>query len=169
MKDLHNSGLRGRLACFIEGFLRNRNFCVRLGSYLSDLHEQEMGVPQGSILSVTLFGLKINSIVKAISPGVDCSLYVDDFLICYRSKHIHIRSLQKWMQTVLDEENLKPFVSVQSLLDHHYSDDLTPSVLWTVGWWWEGHPACKKLDVGLLIVMIWLGLCTSYNHHLHHP
>ena len=43
--------------------------------------------PQGSILSVTLFGLKINSVVKAISPGVECSLYVDDFLICYRSKH----------------------------------------------------------------------------------
>ena len=50
-----------------------------------------MDVPQGSILSVTLFGLKINSIIKAISPGgVDCSLYVDDFLICYRSKLIHI-------------------------------------------------------------------------------
>ena len=23
MKDLHNAGLRGRLPCFIEGFLRN--------------------------------------------------------------------------------------------------------------------------------------------------
>ena len=34
--------------------------------------------------------------------------------------------------------------------------------------WWEGHPACKKLDVGLLIVMIWLGLCTSYNSNCHH-
>jgi len=49
-----------------------------------------MGVPQGSILSVTLFCLEINSIVKALCPGVDCSLYVDDFLICYRFKHIHI-------------------------------------------------------------------------------
>jgi len=49
-----------------------------------------MGVPQGSILSVTLFCLKVNSIVKALCPGVDCSLYVDDFLICYRSKYIHI-------------------------------------------------------------------------------
>ena len=39
MKDLHNEGLHGRLPCFIEGFLRNRNFCVRLGSCLSDLHE----------------------------------------------------------------------------------------------------------------------------------
>jgi len=48
MKDLHNAGLRGRLQCFIEGFLRNRNFYVRLGSCIIDLHEQEMGVPQGS-------------------------------------------------------------------------------------------------------------------------
>ena len=38
---------------------------------MSQLYDQEMGVPQGSILSVTLFGLKINSIVKAISPGVN--------------------------------------------------------------------------------------------------
>jgi len=25
----------------------------------------------------------------------------------------------------------------------------------------EGHPACKKLGVGLLVVTIWLELCTS--------
>jgi len=37
----------------------------------------------------------------------------------------------------------------------------------------EGHPACKKLGVGLLVVMIWLELWASYSsschHHLHHP
>ena len=27
----------------------------------------------------------------------------------------------------------------------------------------EGHPACKKLDVGLLVLMIWLELCTTYS------
>jgi len=27
----------------------------------------------------------------------------------------------------------------------------------------KGHPACKKLDVGLLVVMIWLELCTTYS------
>ena len=79
MRDLHNAGLRGRLPLFIENFLKNRQFHVRLGSSHSDLFDQEMGVPQGSILSVTLFGLKINSIIKTISPGVECSLYVDDF------------------------------------------------------------------------------------------
>jgi len=36
----------------------------------------------------------------------------------------------------------------------------------------EGHLACKKLGVGLLVVTIWLLLCMSYSsgchHHLHH-
>jgi len=27
----------------------------------------------------------------------------------------------------------------------------------------EGHPACKKLDVGLQMVVIWLELCTTYS------
>ena len=49
MRDLHNAGLRGRLPLFIESFLKNRQFHVRLGSSYSDLFEQEMGVPQGSI------------------------------------------------------------------------------------------------------------------------
>ena len=104
MRDLDNAGLRGRLLLFIECFLKNRQFHVRLGSSYSDLFEQEMGVPQGSILLVTLFGLKINSIVKAISPGVECSLYVNDFLICYRSKHIHIieRHLQQCLNKLAD-------------------------------------------------------------------
>ena len=67
-----------------------------------------MGVPQGSILSVTLFSLKTNSIIKAVCPGDDYSVFVDDFLICYRSKDIHVierhlqrclSKLQEWADT----------------------------------------------------------------------
>ena len=61
MKDLYDAGLRGRLPLFVQGFLQNRQFQIRLGSHISDVFDQEMGVPQGSILSVTLFALKINS------------------------------------------------------------------------------------------------------------
>ena len=105
MRDLSDFGLKGRLPHFIDDFLSNRNFKVRVGTTLSDLQGQEEGVPQGSILSVTLFSIKINNIVKALNPGVDCSLYVDDFLICYRSKHMHtierqlqqcLNKIQKW-------------------------------------------------------------------------
>ena len=49
--------------------------------------------------------LKINNIVKCLNPGIDCSLYVDDFLICYRSKNmntierqlqLNLNKIQKW-------------------------------------------------------------------------
>jgi len=83
MRDLHRAGLRGRLPTFIEGFLQSRNFQVNVSSCLAQLCDQEMGIPQGSIFSATLFGLEINSTIKAICPGVECSLYVGDLLICY--------------------------------------------------------------------------------------
>jgi len=101
MKDLKDLGLMGRLPIFINNFLNDRHFKVRVGASHSHLQEQEMGVPQGSILSVTLFSVKINNIVKCLNPGVDCSLYVDDFLICYRSKHIH--TIERQLQQCLNK------------------------------------------------------------------
>ena len=92
----------------MAGFLSDRNFQVRVGGSYSKPFVQETGIPQGSILYVTSFCLKINSIIKVLCPGVDCSLYGDDFVICYRSKHIHIierhlqrclNKLQEWADT----------------------------------------------------------------------
>ena len=44
----------------------------------------------------------------------------------------------------------------------------------TVGWaTWRASGLKKKLGVGLLVVTIWLELCTTYSsschHHFHHP
>ena len=47
-----------------------------------------MRVPQGSILSVTLFLVKINSITSCIRNGAKKSLDVDDLGVSYRSKHM---------------------------------------------------------------------------------
>ena len=108
MKDLHDAGLRGHMPTFISKLLSNRKFSVRIGGTLSDIYDQEEGVPQGSILSVTLFSLKINSIIGCLLQDIECPLYVDDFLICYRAKHtcsiekqlnICLDRLQKWCDT----------------------------------------------------------------------
>ena len=71
----------------IQNFLSDRTFNVRIGNMLSDIFKQEQGVPQGSILSPTLFGIKINDIVKCVKD-LDCSLFVDDFGIFIRSKNM---------------------------------------------------------------------------------
>ena len=36
---------------------------LRVGSTLSDLHDQEQGVSQGDILSTTLLNVKLNDII----------------------------------------------------------------------------------------------------------
>ena len=101
LKDLHNMGFKGRLPEFILNFLADREFQVRVGSTLSDPHEQEIGVPQGSILSVTLFSIKINSIVGTAQKGITPSLYVDDYLICYRAKRME--TIERQMQLSLNK------------------------------------------------------------------
>ena len=86
-------------------FLTDRIFQIHLGTILSDVFHQEEGVPQGAISSTTLFNVKINDIVKQVDPGVECSLYVDDFVIMYKSPTIDaiqrklqhtINRLEKW-------------------------------------------------------------------------
>ena len=74
MKDLHSHGLRGNLPIFIQNFLSERTFQVLLGTTLSNVFNQEEGVPQGAILSTTLFNVKLNDIAKVLSNGVHCSL-----------------------------------------------------------------------------------------------
>ena len=55
-----------------------------------------MGVPQGSILSVTLFRLKINSLADVLKNDMQGSLYVDDFVLCYKSKNMN--SIERQLQ-----------------------------------------------------------------------
>ena len=102
MKDLH-MGLRGRLPNFIKAFLTDRKFQVRIGTTLSNIQQQEEGVPQGSILSVTLFNIKINTITNCLNPGVDSYLYVDDFYITSKSKYI--RTAERQLQQSINKIN----------------------------------------------------------------
>ena len=59
LKDIYKLGLKGRLTTFTENFLADRTMQVRVGSSLSDYHDQEQGVPQGGVLSTTFFVSKL--------------------------------------------------------------------------------------------------------------
>ena len=59
MKDLHELGIKGRLPQFIEGFLSIRKFRVCVDTTFSSVKNQEESVPQGSILAVNLFNIKL--------------------------------------------------------------------------------------------------------------
>ena len=70
-------------------FLKDQQFTVTMDGVHSAQHQQISGVPQGSVLSVMLFAVNINSLAKVIYEDIHSSLFVDDLQIFYRGMHIH--------------------------------------------------------------------------------
>ena len=105
LRKLRDAGIRGHMGFFVANFIRERFFRVKVGSSLSERFLQESGVPQGSVLSVTLFGVLINDICSSLPPTVHRSLFVDDFAIwvststslsAQRQLQLCIDSLTRW-------------------------------------------------------------------------
>ena len=103
MRDLYDLGLRRRVPMFIKKFLFKRTFRVCMGSTFSDSQHQDESILQASILSVTLFSIKINDIVKCLTPSIDCALYVDDFVIFCWTTHVNI--VERQLQLNLNKVN----------------------------------------------------------------
>ncbi|GFT13876.1 probable RNA-directed DNA polymerase from transposon X-element [Trichonephila clavipes] len=100
LRTLFNFGLRGNLPIFIQNFLNVRTFKVRLGDTLSASFLQAEGVPQGSILSVTLFICHISSILNILSPSIQSSFYVDDLQISCEDSDMRI--IERQLQTAVN-------------------------------------------------------------------
>ena len=105
LSKLRKAGVRGHMGYFLANFVRERYFRVRVGSSLSAKLPQKSGVPQGSVLSVTLFGVLINDICSSLPPTVRRSLFVDDFAIwvststsvsAQRQLQLCVDSLTRW-------------------------------------------------------------------------
>ena len=99
LKDMHNMGMRGRIPNCIGNFNRDREFQVRISITTSGKRRQEIGVIQGSTLSVTLFAIKINSLAKEIPPHIFNSIFVDDLQIVYSDSNVF--NIQKELQNCI--------------------------------------------------------------------
>merc|ERR1712120_60280 len=82
--------------------LQTRYFKVKVGSSLSSRYEQKNGVPQGAVLSVILFALKINGIAKKIpnNPNTIKCLFVDDLQLGVRG--LELEKIGKTLQSYLN-------------------------------------------------------------------
>lgn len=102
LHKLQNILSNGKMLNFIDNFLTEGTFSVKVNWHLSPQFQQENGVPQGSTMSVTLFIIAINSIIKAIKFSVKCSLFADDFnIFCNGSNPLSTRIfLQETINTV---------------------------------------------------------------------
>ncbi|XP_064469904.1 uncharacterized protein LOC135384641 [Ornithodoros turicata] len=89
MDSLVDPGIGGKAAAFIHALLSNRSFRVRLGSTLSSPRPQNLGLPQGSILSPLLFNLVMAGLPKALpatTPPLQLSIYADDICLWTNGK-----------------------------------------------------------------------------------
>lgn len=78
---LNSWGIEGHLFEFIRFFLGDRYFKVSIGGKSSGLKHQENGIPQGSVLSVTLFLIAMEPLFRVIPENVEALLYADDILL----------------------------------------------------------------------------------------
>ena len=109
LKNLYDNDLRGHLPIFIKNFISDRTFQVRIDNIHSDIYRLENGVPQGSVLSGTLFTLAINDITNQLPIGIKNNLYMDDFAIYYTASSMRhadrilntaIRKIDNWATSV---------------------------------------------------------------------
>ena len=70
---------------------------------MKDLHEAGLRGRMPIFIAKFLINIniKINSIMKCLGNGIDGSLYVDDFLICYQSKQMN--TIQRHLQLCLNK------------------------------------------------------------------
>ncbi|XP_069156963.1 probable RNA-directed DNA polymerase from transposon BS isoform X1 [Procambarus clarkii] len=100
LSQLHSFGLRGHLPLFLCSFLSRRSFWVRLGAALSASFQQYEGVPQGSVLSTTLFLVALKGLLSSLPSSVFSALYVDDLTLCCQGDDSPL--LQRRLQLAID-------------------------------------------------------------------
>ena len=103
LKKLLLLGIHDEMFSFIKNFMSDRKFNTKIGPTLSCDHIQEQGVPQGNVLSCTLFSVAINDILKCIPYGVTGCLYVDDLLIYCSGRYLS--STERRIQTTINKVN----------------------------------------------------------------
>ena len=83
LDSLQKLNITGRAYNYIQDFLKNRTFQVRVGESLSDSKIQENGVPQGAVLSPTLFNILIDAvaIIPERYPHIGLGQFADDTAI----------------------------------------------------------------------------------------
>ncbi len=73
---------------WIQQFLTERSFKVKVGNEVSESYNIECGVPQGSVISPILFNIMINDIFYGIDLGIGAALYADDGTLWKRGRNI---------------------------------------------------------------------------------
>ena len=105
MNKLNNINISNKMLLWIKNYHKNRQALVKTNGIRSKTENLQNGVPQGGVLSPTLFLISINDIQKQIFKKVCPSLYADDLaLLCTEEElgtakiriQITLNGISKW-------------------------------------------------------------------------
>jgi len=105
-------GIKGNILIFLKNFLTNRSIQVEAHNNVSNLHPIENGLPQGSVLSVTLFLIAIHDIFLQIQKPTEHLIFADDCYIYCSGNNIKItlEILQNALHTLQNWANKSGFI-----------------------------------------------------------
>ena len=135
LQNLAAYGVKGRMYNYIRDFMNDRTFQVRVGSALSDPENQFNGVPQGAVISPTLFLISVNEISKLVSQSTMTAQYADDSAL-WRSFYRYEKGFDtlnlKHEQDIMSEETNKVIKGLQDL-GYKVNTSKTQAVLFSKG------------------------------------
>nr|CAD2147502.1 unnamed protein product [Meloidogyne enterolobii] len=128
---LKRAGITGKLLTFLENFLTNRSFRVKIDDVLSENKPIHSGVPQGSVLGPLLFLIFINDLPNYISENVGIKMYADDVKLYKVHKNDRstdltnaLIKLEKWGQLngleISPEKCFSLYIGKSNIMEDYY-------------------------------------------------
>ncbi|GFT57308.1 transposable element Tcb2 transposase [Trichonephila clavipes] len=100
--------IKGKALPWISNFLNHRSFCVNFHATFSDSCKTYQGIPEGCVLSPTLFSLFISGVVKYVNPS-QIGLFADDVVLWCSDANI----------SKIESQLYRSLVNIQELADNH--------------------------------------------------
>ena len=107
---LQKNGVTGHMYKWISQYLSNPQARVHINGAYSRKKTLREGVPQGGVLSPTLFLVFINDIVRDLPSNIRGAIYADDLVIWCSEEHVStathriqeaLRILEEWTKNGL--------------------------------------------------------------------